>query len=78
LRHGSAGEFAGLVAEEGGFDEGADDVLFVGVELVEGGEVVFEVGGERSSSLARESMLVARLLAMRRRASRVGCEVPAS
>lgn len=38
----SAGEFAGLVAEEGGFDEGADDVLFVGVELVEGGEVVFE------------------------------------
>ena len=34
------------MAEEGGFDEGADDVLFVGVELVEGGEVVFEVGGE--------------------------------
>ena len=43
----SAGEFAGLVAEEGGFDEGADGCLFVGVELVEGGEVVFEVGGER-------------------------------
>jgi hypothetical protein len=42
----SAGEFAGLVAEEGGFDEGADGGLFVGVELVEGGEVVFEVLGE--------------------------------
>lgn len=28
-----------MVAEEGGFDEGADDLLFVGVELVEGGEV---------------------------------------
>lgn len=46
LRPASASEFAGLVAEEGGFDEGADDGLFVGVELVEGGEVVAEVGGE--------------------------------
>jgi hypothetical protein len=36
-----------LVSEEGGFDEGADGCLFVGVELVEGGEVVLEVGWER-------------------------------
>jgi hypothetical protein len=28
-----------LVAEEGAFDEGADAVAFVGVELVECGEV---------------------------------------
>ena len=34
------------MSEECGFDEGADGVLFVGVELVEGGEVVAEVGGE--------------------------------
>lgn len=31
LGRGSAGEFACLVSEEGGFDEGADGVLFVGV-----------------------------------------------
>ena len=38
-------EFAGLVSEEDGFDEFADDGLFVGVELVDGFEVVFEVVG---------------------------------
>lgn len=44
---GSAGgEFAGLVAQEGAFDEGADGVAFVGVELVDVFEVVAQVVGE--------------------------------
>jgi hypothetical protein len=42
----AGGEFAGLVAEEGAFDEGADGVAFVGVELVDGFEVVAEVVGD--------------------------------
>ena len=35
-----------MVAEEGAFDEGADGVAFVGVELVDGFEVVAEVVGD--------------------------------
>jgi hypothetical protein len=35
---------ADLVAEDGAFDEGADVVLFVGVELVEGFEAEAEAG----------------------------------
>ena len=47
------------MAEEGGFDEGADHGLFVGVELVDGFEVVAGgLWGRSLSSLARESMLV--------------------
>ena len=34
------------MAQEGAFDEGADGVAFVGVELVDGFEVVAEVVGD--------------------------------
>lgn len=34
------------MAEEGAFDEGADGVAFVGVELVDGFEVVAQVVGD--------------------------------
>ena len=46
LECSAGGEFAGLVAQEGAFDEGADGVAFVGVELVDGFEVVAEVVGD--------------------------------
>jgi len=46
MRSSSAGDFAGLVADEGGFDEGFDDGLFIYVELVDGFEVSAGVLGE--------------------------------
>lgn len=36
------------MARQGGFDEGADGVMFVGVDLVDGFEVVGEVVGDGS------------------------------
>lgn len=35
-----------MVAQQGAFDEAADGVLFVGVELVEGFEVVGQIVGD--------------------------------
>jgi hypothetical protein len=39
----SAGEFAGLVADEDAVDDGADGVLFVGVEVGDGLEAELPV-----------------------------------
>lgn len=42
---GSAGEFAGLVADEDAVDDGADGVLFVGVEVGDGLDAELPVVG---------------------------------
>ncbi len=58
-RRSAGGEAAGLVAEEGAFDEGADGGLFVGVELADGFEVVGDLVGHGALAFVEDEHICA-------------------
>lgn len=68
------------MAEEGAFDEGADGLLLVGVELAYGFEVVGDVVGDGALSVVGHKHICAGVegSAVLRMTSRVGWLVPAS